>query len=154
MQCKICCPTLKLNKDHENISCFARERQQWLYITHQLNVSLFPQWEKSLFSGEIRAPSSGVELEAPIAYWIQRTPFATAYNDAYLHSAGSYSICLQCVWWLTFPDFLVKCTVLHSKDSIYSDLISINVLNYQTMIINYCAAYVLVTTRDVTDAPT
>ena len=43
--------------------------------------------------------------------------------------------------------------LLHPKDNRDSNLISINVLKYLTVIIDYCAVYVIVTTLDVTDYP-
>ena len=84
---------------------------------------------------------------------IKRTPFATVYGDACLHLAGGYSIGLKFVWWLTFSDSVIKWTLLHLKDNRDSNLISINVLEYLTVIIDYCAAYVIMTIMDVTDDP-
>ena len=43
--------------------------------------------------------------------------------------------------------------MLHLKDNRDSNLISINVLEYLTVIIDYCAVYVIVTTTDVSDNP-
>ena len=82
-----------------------------------------------------------------------RTPFATAYGDACLHSAGDYSIGLQLVWWLKSPDAAIKHTLIHLNDNGDSNFTSINVLEYLTVIIDYCIAYVVVTTMDVTDGP-
>jgi hypothetical protein len=119
-----------------------------------IEYNIVPLMREELdFFEEFLAPDSGVEWEAPIAYLIKRTPFATAYGDACLHSAGGYSIGLKFVWWLKFPESVVKRTLLHLKDNRDSNLISINVLEYLTVIIDYCAAYVIVTTMDVTDDP-
>ena len=60
---------------------------------------------------------------------------------------------MKFVWWLKFPDSVIRWTLLHPKDNRDSHLISINVLEYLTVIIDYCAAYVIVTTTDVTDDP-
>ena len=84
---------------------------------------------------------------------IKRTPFVAAYGDACLHLAGGYSLGLKVVWLLKFPDALIKRTLLHPKDIRDSNHISINVLNYLTVIIYYCAVYVIVTTMNATDDP-
>ena len=88
-----------------------------------------------------------------VTYLIKRIPFASAYEDVCLHSAGGYSIGLQVGWWLKFHAAVVKRTLVHLKDNRDSNLISFNVLKYLTVIIDYCAAYLIVTTMDVTDDP-
>ena len=99
------------------------------------------------------ASNSGVEWESPIAYLIKRTPFVTTYGDACLDSAGGCSIGLKFVWWLKFPDAVVERSLKHLKDNRDSNLISINVLEFLTVTIDYCAAYTVVTSMDVTDDP-
>ena len=54
---------------------------------------------------------------------------------------------------MKFPDAVVKRTLLHLKDKRDSNLISINVLEYLTVIIDYCATYVVLTLIGVNDDP-
>ena len=73
-----------------------------------IEYNIAPSMREELdFSKEFVAPDSGVEWEALIAYLISRIHFATVYEDACLHSAGGYAICLNFVCWLKFPDAVV-----------------------------------------------
>ena len=48
---------------------------------------------------------------------------------------------------------MVKLTLRYLHDNRDSNLISINVLKFVTVIIDYCAAYIVITTECVTDDP-
>ena len=109
--------------------------------------------EELEFFEDFLAPNSGVEWEYPITYLIKRTPFAATSRDACLDSARVYSIGLKCVWWLTFPDAVVECSLKFLNDNRDSNLVSINVLEFPTVITGYCAAYRAVTSMDVTGDP-
>ena len=98
-------------------------------------------------------PTSGVIWEAPIAHLIKKTPFATAYGDACLDASGGFSVDLKFWWHLKFPDSVVRCTLKYLKDNSNQNLISISVLEFLTVIIDYCAAYTVITTKHVTDDP-
>ena len=78
---------------------------------------------------------------------------ATAFGDACLHGAGGYSISLQFWWHLDFPDEVKQRTLLHVKDNSDDQLISINVLEFVTVILNYCAILHVVMTTNITDDP-
>ena len=70
-----------------------------------------------------------------------------------MDAAGGFSVRLKFWWHIEFPDEVVRCTLKHIKDNRNSNLISINVLEFFTVIIDYCAAYTVVTTMNVTDDP-
>ena len=98
MQCKNFSPKSKLTKDHENIICFALKKAAKMVHHSPIEYNIVPSMREELnFVEEFLAPDSGVEWEAPIAYLIKRTPFATAFGDTCLHSAGGYSIDLKFV---------------------------------------------------------
>ena len=98
-------------------------------------------------------PNTGLSWETPIAHLIKRVPSATAFGDACLDGAGGYSIDL-CFWWhLEFPQEIVERTLKYKKDNKAGDLISINVLEFLTVILNYCAAYTVFTTERVSEDP-
>ena len=48
---------------------------------------------------------------------------------------------------------MVKLNLIHLHDKKDNNLISINVLEFVTVIIDYCAAYTVATTQDATDDP-
>ena len=96
------------------------------------------------FLAESLKISSDVNWEAPIAFLIERTPFASSYGDACLDAAGGSSIgptfSLQFWWHLKFPVEVVLRTLKHLPDNKNGRLISINVLEFVVVIIDYCAA--------------
>ena len=57
-------------------------------------------------------------------------------------------------WWhIPFPEAVKQRTLLHKQDNKDGLLISINVLEFVTVIINYCATLHIVTTTLATDDP-
>jgi hypothetical protein len=84
-------------------------------------------------------PEANIKFETPIAHMIPRTPTASLFGDSSLE--------LKFWWHIDFPIEIVEQTLLHIPDE--SDIhfmISINSLEYFTIIINYCAAKVYFTT--------
>lgn len=78
---------------------------------------------------------------SPIAFLIPRDPSGTAWGDSCLSAAGGYSIDMQFWWYLEWPPQVVKYTLLFMRNNPdKGKLISINALEYATVIINYCAA--------------
>ena len=98
-------------------------------------------------------PDSGVAWEAPIAYLIKRTPFASTFGDACLDAGGGYSLKLRFWYHIQFPEQIVRHTLKHLPDGKSADFVSINVLEFVIVIIDYCAALVAVMTENVTEDP-
>jgi hypothetical protein len=73
----------------------------------------------------------------------------TTFGDSSLEGAGGYSISLGYWWHLSFPDEVIQRTLMHKKDNKDGQLISINVLKYVTVIINYCASLHVFMTRSI-----
>jgi hypothetical protein len=82
---------------------------------------------------------SKISFEAPIAFIIPRTPSASLFRDSSLTSCSSYPIDF-CFWWFVpFPDeIIIKKMLLHLKNYLEQNFVSINVLEYVTEILNYC----------------
>jgi hypothetical protein len=98
-------------------------------------------------------PSSSILWETPIAHVIPRLPTATAFGNSCLEGAGGYSIELGFWWHIDFPEE-VKCrTLLFKSDNKDGTLISINVLKFVTVIINYVASLHVITSTSFTDEP-
>jgi len=117
---------------------------------YNINSSMRQEIE---FFREALMPDSGVVWETPIALIVPRMPSATTMGDSSLEGAGGYSIGLGYWWHLDFPDEVVLRTLKHKTGNDDDDLISINVLEFVTVIINYCAAYHIISTTDFTDDP-
>ena len=103
------------------------------------------------FFCEQLAPTSELRWEAPIAHIIPRMPTFTTFGDSCLEGAGGYSISLGFWWHLPFPDEIMSRTLLHKQYNADGLLISINVLEFVTVIINYCTMLHLVLTENITD---
>lgn len=118
----------------------------------QYNINTTMRAEIEFFREQLD-PDSGICWSTPLALIVPRDPFATAFGDACLHGAGGYSISLGFWWHLDFPDEVKQRTLLHMKDNSDDTLVSINVLEFVTVILNYCAILHVVTTTAITDDP-
>ena len=119
-----------------------------------MEYNIVPSMREEInFFAEYLKPESGVTWETPIAFLIERTPFASSYGDACLDAAGGYSIDLKFWWHVKFPAEVVLRTLKHLSDNKDGNLISINVLEFVVVIIDYCAALTIVMTENVTDDP-
>ena len=78
-------------------------------------------------------------------------PTATSYGDSSLTGMGGYSLSFQYWWHIPVPEEVQQRTLLHKKDDKDGQLISINVFEFFTVIINYIAALHAVMTTNVTD---
>ena len=70
-------------------------------------------------------------------------------GNSSLEGAGGFPIKLGFWWHIQFPDKIIQCTLLFQD----APLVSINVLKYVTVIINYIAALHVLRTTNVTDDP-
>ena len=83
---------------------------------------------------------------APLAYLTDWTPSATTFGDLDLESGGGYSIKLKLSYFVSFPKKVVFCTPKHLKNNKDKNLISINIPDCVSVIINYCTALTVVVT--------
>ena len=97
--------------------------------------------------------NSWAKFEVPIAFIIPRTPSAFLFGDSSLRACGGYSTTLRTWWYLSFPDFIIKRTLLHLKNNKDEMFISINCLEYVTIIINYCTGITAISESDIIDDP-
>jgi hypothetical protein len=96
---------------------------------------------------------SGIKFATPIAHLIPRTPTASIIGDSSLLACGGYSITLKFWWHFSFPSNVVERTLLHLRNNSDEKFISINCLEYFTIIVNYCAALVTFTSKTINDDP-
>ena len=75
------------------------------------------------------------------------------YGDSCLDGAGGYSVDFGFWWHIKFPDGIVQRTLLHRPNNDDGKLISINVLEFITVIINYCASLYVMELTNPTEDP-
>jgi hypothetical protein len=98
-------------------------------------------------------PNSKICWESPIAHIIPRMlPFIT-FGDSCLKGAGGYSLSLGFLLHLPFHEEVKLQTLLHKRDNADGLLISINILEFVTIIINYCATLHIVLSTNPTNNP-
>ena len=78
---------------------------------------------------------------------------ATSFGDSSLTGMGGYSLTLKYGWHIPVPEEVQRRTLLHKKDNEDGQLISINVLEFVMVIINYIAALHVVSTTSMTNDP-
>ena len=84
--------------------------------------------------------SNWINLQRPISHMINRDPSGTGYSDSCLRAAGGFSLDMKFWWYIEWPDEVQKRTLRYVKNNKNGNLISINVLEYAALIINYIAA--------------
>ena len=94
--------------------------------------------------------SPHINTRAFIGHLIPRDPSGTAWSDSSLRAAGGYSINMRFWWYIEWPEEVTKHTLIYIRDNQTNDLVSINVLEYAGIIINYVASthYFLLNPRE------
>ena len=105
------------------------------------------------FISKALSPESEIKFETPIAHVIPRIPTAQLIGNSLLTGCGGFSIKLRLWWHLSFPQEIVERTLQHLKSKGDPTLISINCLEYVTIIIGFCAALVSFETNHISDDP-
>ena len=119
-----------------------------------IEYNIVPSMRQELdFFEEFLKPDSGVSWESPLAFLIKRMPFAKSWGDACLDACGGFSIKLEFFWFIEFPKNIVQRTLKHLADNGHNNLISINVLEFFTIIINYCGALTALKNGNYTSDP-
>ena len=83
-----------------------------------------------------------IKWSSPIAYLIPRTPGFQVWGDSSLDAAGGFSIDLGFYWHYTWPDSIRTKSVrfFKRKAKFDGEIISINLLEYMVIIINYATS--------------
>ncbi len=92
---------------------------------------------------------SGIRWESPLAHVVPRTPIGVPHGDACLTGCGGYCVEFKFWWHLSLPEEIVKRTLIYLKDDSNNDLISINALEFVTVILNYCASLTVLFESDI-----
>lgn len=83
--------------------------------------------------------SESISLRPPIAHLVSRDPTAEAWGDSCLDAAGGFSLRCSFWWYLEWSVEIRRHTLRFHKNNKNGRLISINVLEYASVIINYAA---------------
>lgn len=84
--------------------------------------------------------SDKIALERPIAHMIPTDPSGIGHSDSCLLAAGGFSIEMRFWWYIEWDERIRARTLKYIKNNKNDTLISINVLEYAALIINYMAA--------------
>jgi hypothetical protein len=118
------------------------------HTMYQYNINKTMHHKLNFFCNKLK-PDSHINWEIPIAYLIPCTPFATTIGNSNLDRTGGFSIALRFWWHLRFPDEVIQRTLRFKRDNADGMLILINILEFATVIINYCAALHVIKTTPI-----
>ncbi len=122
------------------------------HASYQYNINRTMRYEIEFFCNKLK-PDSGIKWETSIAHLIPRMLFATTIGDSALEGAGGFSATLGFWWHIHFPDEVIWRTLRFKTSNNNGMLVLINLLEFVTVIINYCAALHVVRTSPTTDDP-
>jgi len=94
--------------------------------------------ELQLITAALTSP--WIDTSRPIGHMIPRDPSGTGWSDSSLDAAGGYSLDMRFYWYIHWPEQIRRQTLRYIKNNDNNTLISINVLEYAALIINYVAA--------------
>jgi hypothetical protein len=80
-------------------------------------------------------------MRTPIAHLVRRDPSSLAWSDSSLKAAGGYSSTMKYWWYIEWPAEVRQYTLIYVRNNSEGTLVSINVLEYAALLINYAAAY-------------
>ena len=80
--------------------------------------------------------------ETPIAHLVRREPDFKAWGDSCLYAAGGFCLDLKFWWQLDWPEEIYSKTLKFVRNNKKGELISINLLEYATILITYAACTV------------
>jgi hypothetical protein len=140
--------------DHQRHIKFAMKEASRMINKHSHKYLVNATMREELnFISDALSENSGIKFETPIAHLIPRIPTALIIGDSSLTACGGYSITLKFWWHLTFPENVIHRTLLHLENNKDETFISINCLEYVTIIINYCATIVKFANCKINDDP-
>jgi hypothetical protein len=140
--------------NHQHHINFAMKKAAKMVSKHKHNYLVNSTMQEELnFISRALSPDSKIKFEISIAHLIPRIPMASIIKDGSLVVCGGYSTTLNFWWYLSLSKEVVKRMLLHLKNNSDETFISINCLEYVTIILNYCASIVTFATRKINDDP-
>jgi hypothetical protein len=121
------------------------------HTSYQWNINKTMRQKLNFFRNKLK-PDLGIDWETPIAHLIPCTP-AMMIGNSSLDGAQGFSIALGFWWHLTFPDKVIQHMLHFKRDNADGKLILINILEFVTVIINYCTKLQVIKTTPVAEDP-
>ena len=88
----------------------------------------------------------------PLGHMIPRDPSGVGYSDSCLHAAGGFSYDMGFWWYFEWPQSIQACTLKFITNDSQGNLITINSLEYASLIIEYATAFHALTIRNPSPA--
>ena len=124
------------------------------FVQKKVCKSLYASKEPCFISKELRDELDFIthivrnptlfKWEGPIAHLVPRTPDYSSWGDASLYAGGGFSLDLGFWWYINWPQEIqsrtIKYFTVSKKDPSTGELVSINLLEFAVIIINYAAA--------------
>ena len=132
----------------KNFAISALLRQTW-HSHKKFNISKNLRKELKLLNFIFARPKQ-FKFESPIAHIIPRDFDFTALGDACLDGGGGYSDDLKFWWFIPWPDYISSKTLKHyvkKFKTLSGDFISINLLEYATIIVSFAASIHTINTK-------
>ena len=82
----------------------------------------------------------------PIGHLIKRSPSGMGDSDSSLHAAGGFSLDMGFWWYWEWPEEIKNSTLKFVYNDEHGNLVSINALEYASLIVNFVAATYVLTT--------
>ena len=145
----------KVSQESGRIVAFAlKQASQLVHRSRSTyKISAFLREDIEFFRHALQ-PDSDVPWSSPLAHIVLRTHLGIPYGDACPRGCGGYCTELKFWWFLRFPQEIVQRTLIYLADDSDGNLISINALEFITVIINYCAALSIIVEKGLfTDDP-
>ena len=96
--------------------------------------------------------SDWIDMCRPLGHMIPRDPSGVGYSDSCLHAAGGFSYDMGFWWYFEWPQSIQACTLKFITNDSQGNLITINSLEYASLIIEYVAAFHALTIRNPSPA--
>ena len=109
-------------------------------VTHRITVPM----RRKLNLIRTALSSDWISMWRPLGHFVKRSPSAIGDSDSSLHAAGGYSFDMGYWWYLEWPEAIRRSTLKFVYSDEHGNLVSINALEYASLLINFVAAsYVL-----------
>lgn len=140
----------RLSQDSGRIVAFALKQASQLVhrskSKHDISVLLREDIE---FFRSALLSTSNFPWSSPLAHLVLRTPLGIPFGDACLTGCGGYCQELSFWWHLQFPYYIIRRTLIYLRDDSTGELISINALEFVTVILNFCATLTVIMEDDI-----
>ena len=140
----------KLSQDSGRLVAFALKQASQLVHRSRHTYGIFDLLREDIeFFRHALHTDSGIPWSSPLAHVVFRTPIGIPFGDACLTGCGGYCTELKFWWHIELPPDIVNRTLRYLANDSANNLISINALEFVTVILSYCAALSVIAENDL-----